>query len=84
MRAELQEKIVGYLMEQGVEASASGSMVAVNRDSMCNSKFAKPGIPEEGTYPEVLRAIEAKYFYPLGYLWAFKNDDVIFLDTLGG
>jgi hypothetical protein len=85
MKAELRDKITIWLREQGINARPTMRQVAVNRDSMCNSKFAVDVdgvIPEMTTYPRVLAAIEKEFFYPLGYMWSGKTDDDLFLDTL--
>lgn len=84
MKAELRDKITIWLREQGINARPTMRQVAVNRDSMCNSKFSVEGIPEMTTYPNVLAAIERQFFYPLGYMWSGKTDDDLFLDTLDG
>jgi len=75
---------VTWLTEQGIKARVCGEVIAVDRDSMCNSKFHQGGCPEMTTYPRVLVAIENHFFYPLGYLWEGKTDDELFLNTLGG
>lgn len=84
MKNELKNEIVIWLREQGIEARPTIWQVAVNRDSMCNSKFAGKGIPEETTYPNVLAAIKKQHPYPLGFMWSGKTDDDLFLDTLDG
>lgn len=85
MKVELQNKLVEWLKAQGIEARPSFTCVAVNRTSMCNSKFKLPGIPEEVTYPAVLNAIQ-KEFGGEGMnrlTWWGKTDEDLFLDTLG-
>jgi hypothetical protein len=83
MKAENQIKIMDWLKEQGIASCLSGSLVAVNRDSMCRSRFRAPGIPEEGTYPKVLAAINAQFPHPRRYYWFGKSDEDLFLDTMG-
>jgi len=85
MKIELQNKIVEWLKAQGIEAMTSCGCVAVNRTSMCRSKFKLPGFPEEGTYPAVLEAMQKKFggegMKRLN--WWGKTDEDLFLDTLG-
>ena len=86
MNTERRDQIAKWLHEQGIEARPSFTCVAVNRTSMCVSKFKSPGIPEEGTYPAVLQAIQ-KEFGGEGMTrlsWWGKTDEDLFLDTLGG
>jgi methylmalonyl-CoA mutase cobalamin-binding subunit len=86
MNVVLQKKIVEWLKEQGIEALEIGGSVAVNRTSMCHSKFRVRGtIPEETTYPAVLEALQ-KEFGGEGLnrlCWQGKTDDDLFLDKLG-
>jgi hypothetical protein len=84
MRKELQDNIVKWLREQGVISYPSGPLVAVNRTSMCCSRFRGEGIPEEVTYPRVLEAIRKQFPHLKGYNWFAKSDEDLFLDTLDG
>jgi len=85
MNKELQEKISTWLNEQGIVARPFVSCIAVSRDSMCNSKFKMDGIPEEGTYPAVLDAIQVEFpkLMSKRFYWFGKTDEYLFLDTLG-
>lgn len=83
MKAALRDEITIWLRGQGIEARPTMRQVAVNRDSMCNSKFAGSGIPEMTTYPNVLAAIEKQFPVPHGFQWAGKTDDDLFLDRVG-
>ncbi len=82
MKTELQNQIVAWLKEQGIEARAINTGVAVNRDSMCNSKFANDEIPEEGAHPNTKAAIERRFSSQYGFYWGHKTDEELFLYTV--
>lgn len=83
MKAELQKRIIDFLKGEGIVAKASGSQVAVSRDSMCNSSYAGIGIPEQNTYPNVLKALQAQFDYAYCMLtWYGKTDEDLFLDNM--
>lgn len=84
MKIERMNAIAEWLKQEGIKAVPATNLLKVSRDDMCNSRFKGTGIPEETTYPKVLAAIENQFFYPMGYMWTFKNDDDLFLDTLDG
>ena len=85
MTAELRMRVVEWLRNQGIKARPFVSCIAVSRDSMCNSKFKMDGIPEEGTYPAVLDAIQVEFpkLMSKSFYWVGKTDEDLFLDTLG-
>ena len=83
MKAELRDRITIWLKEQGIVARPTIRQIAVNRDSMCNCKFAeKMGIPEVTAYPLVQAAIEKQFRVPHGFHWAGKTDDDLYLDIV--
>lgn len=84
MKTEMQTEIVSFLGKHGVKARRVGVLVAVNRDSMCQSKYYSNGIPEQTAYPAVLSAIEEELGSSnLRFHWCGKTDDDLFMDVIG-
>lgn len=84
MKTELKVKVLDFLSRQGISAHESGTCVAVNRDSMCQSKFSKGGTPETDAYPAVLYAVKEFVGTEHRLFWAGKTDDDLFLDIIQG
>jgi hypothetical protein len=75
-------EIISFLGAHGIEATECGPCIAVNRDSMCCSKFSRPGIPEETIYPAVLEAIMERFGTDDHLFWCGKTDDDLFLGSM--
>jgi hypothetical protein len=82
MNEMLKQEILRLLVSKKVIAADKGDLIAVNRDSMCNSDFACKGLPEETVYPAVLDFLREQLAGHLYFLyWSGKTDDDYFLSA---
>jgi selenophosphate synthase len=77
------QKIIDFLAQLGISATANFGVIGVSRDDMCAVANVRNKIPEEkgGDYEIVLDAIKAQFPH-LKLFWSGKTDDDLFLDVM--
>lgn len=78
MDAALKIQILAFLEKKEIKAYAAGdNLIAINRNSMCQSEFSA-GYNEEESYTRVIYAIETEFKLD-NLAWMLRNDDDYFL-----
>lgn len=83
MKNEVKQKVKKFLSDHKIEWLDNETVIAVNRDSMCNSQFVDDKIPEEGAYENILTALNKALPNEGGrFVWDMKNDVWAFMNMI--